>query len=130
MQKHICKNIETMVIYLSDISIEDVKAFIMGKESTPILHVRDTDDPDFKSMYRLAKRIWPETQANVWEVSQRMNTLMSSLRHMENKDYEKIADTFKKYETGGEGASIKGRRTYGYDRSRIDGKLIRRRRAN
>ena len=115
---------------MSDVSIEDVKAFITGKQSTPILHVRDTDDPDFKSMHRLVRRIWPETQANIWEVSQRMNTLMSSLRNMEDKDYEKIATTFKKYETSGEAASIRGKRTYGYDRSRIDGKLIRRRRAN
>ena len=115
---------------MSDVSIEDVKAFITGKQSTPILHVRDTEDPDFKSMHRLVRRIWPETQANIWEVSQRMNTLMSSLRHMESKDYEKIATTFKKYETSGEAASIRGKRTYGYDRSRIDGKLIRRRRAN
>ena len=117
-------------IYLSEISIEDVKAFIMGKQSTPILHVRDTDDPDFRSMHKLVKGIWPETQANVWEVSQRMNTLMSSLRHMESKDYEKIATTFKKYETGGAAASIRGRRTYGYDRSRIDGRLIKRKRGN
>ena len=115
---------------MSDVSIEDVKAFITGKQSTPILHVRDTEDPDFKSMHRLVRRIWPETQANIWEVSQRMNTLMSSLRNMEDNDYEKIATTFKKYETSGEAASIRGKRTYGYDRSRIDGKLIRRRRAN
>ena len=115
---------------MSDVSIEDVKAFITGKQSTPILDVRDTDDPDFKSMHRLVRRIWPETQYNIHEVSQRMNTLMSSLRHMEDNDYEKIATTFKKYETSGEAASIRGKRTYGYDRSRIDGKLIRRRRAN
>lgn len=115
---------------MNDVSIEDVKAFITGKQSTPILHVRDTDDPDFRSMYRLTKRIWPETQYNIHEVSQRMNTLMSSLRHMEEKDYQKIANTFKKYEVKGEGASIRGKRTYGFDRSRIDGKLIRRRRAN
>jgi len=49
---------------------------------------------------------------------------------MTRKDYEKIANTFKKYEVKGEGASIRGKRTYGFDRSRIDGKLIRRRRAN
>ena len=49
---------------------------------------------------------------------------------MDSKDYEKIATTFKKYETGGEAASIRGRRTYGYDRSRIDGRLIKRKRGN
>ena len=113
-----------------ELSIEDIKAYIRGKESTPILHVRDIKDPDFISMHKLCKEIWPETGDNIWEVSQRMNTLMSSLRNMEDNDYEKIATTFKKYETSGEAASIRGKRTYGYDRSRIDGKLIRRRRAN
>ena len=119
-----------MVIYLNDVSIEDVKAFIMGKQAMPILHVIDTKDPDFKSMYRLVRRIWPDTSYNVHEVSQRMNTLMSSLRHMEDNDYKNIVDTFKKYETRGEAASIRGRRTYGYDRSRIDGRLIKRKRGN
>ena len=114
----------------TELSIEDVKAFIRGKESTPILHVRDTKDPDYISIHKLVCEIWPETGDGVWEVSQRMNTLMSSLRHMKSKDYEKIATTFKKYETGGEAASIRGRRTYGYDRSRIDGRLIKRKRGN
>ena len=36
---------------MSEIDIEDVKAFIRGKESTPILHVRDTKDPDYISMH-------------------------------------------------------------------------------
>ena len=130
MQKPICKSIETMVIYLNDVSIEDVKAFIMGKQAMPILHVIDTKDPDFKSMYRLVRRIWPDTSDNVHEVAQRMNTLMSSLRHMEDNDYKNIVDTFKKYETGGKAASIRGRRTYGYDLSRIDGRLIKRKRGN
>ena len=130
MQKHICKNIEMMVIYLNNVSIEDVKAFIMGKQAMPILHVIDTKDPDFKSMYRLVRRIWPDTSDNVHEVAQRMNTLMSSLRHMEDNDYKNIVDTFKKYEVRGEAAQIRGRRTYGYDRSRIDGRLIKRKRGN
>ena len=130
MQKPICKSIETMVIYLNEVSIEDVKSFIMGKQSTPILHVRDISDPDFKSMYKLVQEIWPDTSYNIHEVSQRMNTLMSSLRHMEDNDYKNIVDTFKKYEVRGEAASIRGRRTYGYDLSRIDGRLIKRKRGN
>ena len=114
----------------TEISIEDVKAFIRGKESTPILHVRDTKDPDFISMKKLVKEIWPETGDGVWEVSQRMNSLMCNLRHMEINDYNKIVNTFKKYEVKGIGGGITGHKTYGYDRSRIDGSLIRRKRGN
>ena len=115
---------------MSEIDIEDVKAFIRGKESTPILHVRDTKDPDFISMKKLVKEIWPETGDGVWEVSQRMNSLMCNLRHMEINDYNKIVNTFKKYEVKGIGGAITGRKTYGYDRSRIDGCMIRRKRGN
>ena len=113
-----------------ELSIEDIKAYIRGKESTPILHVRDIKDPDFISMYKLCKEIWPETGDNIWEVSQRINSLMGNLRHMEKNDYNKIVNTFKKYEVKGNAFGIRGHRTYGYDRSRIDGKLIRRKRGN
>ena len=115
---------------MSDIDIEDVKAFIRGKESTPILHVRDNKDPDFISMHKLVSEIWPETGDSVWEVSKRMNSLMCNLRHMEVNDYNKIVNTFKKYEVKGIAGSITGRKTYGYDRSRIDGCLIKRKRGN
>ena len=49
---------------------------------------------------------------------------------MEKDDYNKIVNTFKKYEVKAESYGIRGRRTYGYDKSRIDGKLIRRKRGN
>ena len=115
---------------MTEIEIEDVKAFIRGRESTPILHVRDRTDPDFISMQTLVKEIWPDTGDSVWEVSQRMNSLMANLRHMESGDYNKIVNTFKKYEVKGIGGGITGHKTYGYDRSRIDGSLIRRKRGN
>ena len=89
-----------------ELSIEDIKAYIRGKEATPILHVRDTEDPDFISMHKLTKEIWPDTGDNIWEVSQKMNSLMGNLRHMEINDYNKIVNTFKKYEIKGIGGGI------------------------
>ena len=113
-----------------ELSIEDVKNFIRGKTQTPILHVRDTKDPDFISMHKLVCEIWPDTGDNIYEVSRRMNSLMGNLRHMESRDYNMIVNTFKKYEIKGIGGGIRGRKTYGYDRSRIDGAMIRRKRGN
>jgi len=56
---------------------------------------------------------------------------MSTLRHMEPNDYNKIVNTFKKYNTDDmNSGGIRGDRTYGFDRSRVDGKLIKRKRGN
>ena len=59
-----------------------------------------------------------------------MNSILSSLRHMETKDYNAIVNIFTKYEIKGTSSGISGERRYAYDKSRVDGKLIRRRRQN
>ena len=43
---------------------------------------------------------------------------------------KEVVNTFKKYEVKGETGGIHGDRTYGYDVSRVDGRLIRRGRPN
>ena len=111
--------------------IDTVKAFIRGKEQMPILHVKDSDDPDYKSMRKLIMDINPNTEDYMHNISAKMNKLMSTLRHMEPNDYNKIVNTFKKYNTDDmNGGGVSGKRMYGYDRSRVDGKYIRRRRVN
>ena len=60
-----------------------------------------------------------------------MNKLMSSLRHMEPNDYNRIVNTFRKYDTSQmNSGGISGKRLYGYDRSRVDGSMIKRKRGN
>ena len=49
---------------------------------------------------------------------------------MEPNDYNRIVNTFKKYEVAGTSGGITGKRMFGYDKSRVDGKYIRRRRVN
>ena len=113
-----------------ELSIDDIKSYLRGKEQHPIMHVSGIDDPDYKSMSKFVREIRPDTEDYMHSVSTQMNRLMSSLRHMEKEDYNKIVNTFKKYEVKAESYGIRGHRTYGYDRSRIDGKLIRRKRGN
>ena len=110
--------------------IDTLQAFIRGKENMPILHVRDSDDPKYKTIEKLVKDINPKTESYMSSVAGQMNKLMSTLRHMEPNDYNKVVNTFKKYEVKGESGGVSGDRTYGYDKSRVDGRLIRRRRAN
>ena len=111
--------------------IDTVKAFIRGKEQMPILHVKDSDDPDYKTLRDFVIDISPNTEDYMTAVAGKMNKLMSTLRHMEPNDYNKIVNTFKKYNTDDmNGGGVSGKRMYGYDRSRVDGKYIRRRRVN
>ena len=88
------------------------------------------DDPDYKSMRKFVRDIKPDTEDYMHSITSSMNKLMSSLRHMEPNDYNSIVNTFKKYEVKGNTGGITGKRMYGYDKSRVDGKYIRRRRVN
>ena len=112
------------------VNIEDIQSYIRGKENTPMLHVRDSDDPDYKTMRNFIMDIKPDTEDYMSAVATEMNKLMSSLRHMEFNDYNRIVNTFKKYEVKGESNGVRGVKTYGYDKSRVDDRLIRRKRGN
>ena len=110
--------------------IEDIKAFIRGKEQMPILHVRDTKDPKYKGIEKFVSDVDPNMEVYMHSVAGKLSSLMDTLRHMEPNDYNKVVNTFKKYEVKGETGGIHGDRTYGYDVSRVDGRLIRRGRPN
>ena len=111
-------------------NIEDIQAFIRGREQMPILHVRDTDDPKYKGIEKFVSDVDPNLEIYMHSVANKLSSLFDTLRHMEPNDYNKIVNTFKKYEVQGQTGGIHGDRTYGYDKSRVDGRLIRRRRAN
>tara|TARA_R100000808_G_C2014009_1_gene65289 strand:+ start:108 stop:461 length:354 start_codon:yes stop_codon:yes gene_type:complete len=112
------------------IEIEDIKNLLRGKAQQPILYVKSVDDPSYKTMRDMALRIYPETEDSVWSISGAMRKMFDTLRHMEEDDYNKVINTIKKYEVKGEMGAYTGQRTYGYDISRVDRKLIRRKRGN
>ena len=114
----------------SDVSIEDIQAYIRGEANMPMLHVRDEKDPDYKTMRDFVTDINPATEDYMSCVASEMSKLMSSLRHMEFNDYNRIVNTFRKYEVKGESNGIRGVKTYAYDKSRVDDRMIRRKRAN
>ena len=115
---------------MSEISIEDIQSYIQGKERHPVMTVKDINDPDYKTMRNFVLDINPHAEDYMHSVTVGMNQIMSSLRHMEKADYERIVNTFKKYEIKGTSSGISGKRKYGYDKSRVDGRMIRRRRQN
>ena len=110
--------------------IEDIKAFIRGREQMPILHVRDTEDPKYKGIEKFVSDVDPNMEVYMHSVASKLSNLFDTLRHMEPNDNNKVVNTFKKYEVQGQTGGIHGDRTYGYDVSRVDGRLIRRGRPN
>ena len=96
----------------------------------PILHVRDTNDPKYKGIEKFVSDVDPNLEIYMHSVASKLSSLFDTLRHMEPNDYNKVVNTFKKYEVKGETGGIHGDRTYGYDVSRVDGRLIRRGRPN
>ena len=115
---------------MPEVSIEDVQSFIRNKSRIPIMTVDSIVSADYNTMKDFVLEVKPTAEDYLHSIVTGMNSILSSLRHMETKDYNAIVNIFTKYEIKGTSSGISGDRTYGYDKSRIDSKLIRRRRQN
>jgi|TARA_Y100001963_G_C6663362_1_gene391594 hypothetical protein len=113
-----------------EVTIEDVQHFIRAKSEIPLIHVRGMDDPIYKNMEDIVLRIWPDTEKHPYAIASQIKEIMFTFQYMEDYDKDKIINTFAKYQVKGESGGIHGERTYGYDKSRIDRSLIRRKRGN
>ena len=115
---------------MSEVTIEDIQSYIRNSARIPIMTVDSIDSADYKTMRNFVVSVKPQTEDYTHAIVSGMNSILSSLRHMETKDYNAIVNIFTKYEIKGTSSGIGGSRTYGYDKSRVDGTLIRRRRQN
>ena len=115
---------------MDEVSIEDIQNYMRGKDNSPIIHVKDKNDPVFKTMLGVVKNIWPDSGDSIWEVAQCWHKLMVNLRYMEPNDYNKVVGTFRKYEVKGEARPISGTKSYGFDKSRLDNRMYKRKRGN
>ncbi len=115
---------------MKPVSIEDVKHFIRAGSEYPLIHVRGMDDPIYKNMEEIVLSVWPETEKHPYAIAVKLKEIMFTYQYMEEHDKNTFINVIKKYQVKGESGGITGKRTYGYDKSRIDRKLIRRRRQN
>ena len=99
-------------------------------DRVPLLSVQSTEDKRFTVLRDLLNSVFDDVEDNAWSVSVNLGKFVDALSTMEQKDINTISRTMKKYQIKGTSSGISGDRTYGYDRSRVDRKLIRRRRAN
>ena len=99
-------------------------------DKLPLLSVQSTDDKRFTVLRDFLNSVFDDVEDNAWSVSSNLGKFVDALSTMESKDIDTLTRTVKKYEVKGTSSGVYGERTYGYDRSRIDRTLIRRRRPN
>ena len=99
-------------------------------DKVPLLSVQSTDNKRFTVLRELLNSVFDDVEDNAWSVSVNLGKFVDALSTMEQKDIDTISRTVKKYQVKGTSSGISGERTYGYDRSRVDRKMIRRRRPN
>ena len=115
---------------MSDVIVKFNNYMTQHTDKVPLLSVQSTDDKRFKVLRELLNSVFDDVEDNAWSVSVNLGKFVDALSTMEQKDIDTISRTVKKYQVKGTSSGISGERTYGYDRSRVDRKMIRRRRAN
>ncbi len=115
---------------MAEVTIEDVQHFIRAKSEIPLIHVNGMDDPTYKNMEDIVLRIWPETEKHPYAIASQIKEIMFTFQYMEERDQTTFINVLKKYQVKGESGGITGKRTYGYDVSRVDRAMIRRKRGN
>ena len=96
----------------------------------PLLSVESTDTKRFVELRKVLAHIYGDIDNDVWSVGKHLRQLVDDLSSMNHYDRDKIVYCVKKYQIKGQSGGVTGQRTYGYDRSRVDGALIRRKRGN
>ena len=96
----------------------------------PLLSVGSTDDKRFNVLRDFLAHIYTDVEDNTWSVGQHIGKFVDSLSTMEPEDRNRIVNTVRKYEVKGEVRPVSGLKTYGYDLSRLDRKMYKRKRSN
>ena len=99
-------------------------------DKVPLLSVQSIEDKRFNVLREFLSQCFEDVEDNAWSVSMNLGKFVDSLSTMEQSDLDTLSRTVKKYQVKGTSSGISGERTYGYDRSRVDRKMIRRRRPN
>ena len=96
----------------------------------PLLSVETIEDKRFIELRRTLEAVYGDIDNNAWSVSQHLGRLIDDLSSMERKDRRQLTGILSKYQVKGEVRPISGTKTYGYDFSRLDRKMYKRKRSN
>ena len=96
----------------------------------PLLSVGSIEDKRFTELRSTLEDVYGDIENNAWSVSEHLGRLIDDLSSMELKDRRQLTGILSKYQVKGEVRPVSGLKTYGYDLSRLDRKMYKRKRSN
>jgi len=85
------------LVDMTDITIDDIKLVIRGKENYPLVYVSGYEDKDYKFIQQLVKDIYPKTEEDMYSTAQGLKKILTTFRYMEEYDYEKLVEKIRSY---------------------------------
>ena len=80
-----------------ELTVEDIKLVLRGKENFPMIYVSGYDDKDYKFMRKLATDIYKEEPDSMYDTSMALKKIFTTIRYMESYDYEKLIEKIRSY---------------------------------
>ena len=82
---------------MTDITLDDIKLIMNGKENVPLIYVSGYEDKDYKFIQQLVKDIYPKSEDDMYSTAQGLKKIFTTLRYMEEYDYEKLVEKIRSY---------------------------------
>ena len=80
-----------------ELTVEDIKLVLRGKENFPLLYVSGYEDKEYMFIRQLVEDVYPKTEEDMYSTSQGLKKILTTLRYMEEYDYEKLIEKIRSY---------------------------------
>ena len=84
-------------MHVNDITVEDIKLVLRGKENFPLVYVSGNDDKTYLFMRKLIEDVYPKTGDSMYDTSMALKKIFTTLRYMEDYDYDKMVEKIRSY---------------------------------
>ena len=85
------------VVDMTELTVNDIKLVLRGKENFPLVYVDGYDDKDYIFMRKLATDIYKEEPDSMYDTSIALKKIFTTIRYMESYDYEKLVEKIRSY---------------------------------
>jgi hypothetical protein len=82
---------------MTDFTVDDIKLVLRGKENFPLVYVSGYEDKEYMFIRQLVKDVYPKTEEDMYSTSQGLRKILTTLRYMEEYDYEKLVEKIRSY---------------------------------
>ena len=80
-----------------EFTVDDIKLVLRGKENFPLLYVSGYEDKEYMFIRQLVEDVYPKTEEDMYSTSQGLKKILTTLRYMEEYDYEKLIEKIRSY---------------------------------